>query len=77
MKMTATAKRKPVPPIPTLEERVVALMEELEDALDALAEARRPKGESGIPQPLIRRMMNARGYGDCLCNTYRAAIKEN
>jgi hypothetical protein len=63
--------------IPTLQARVEALMEELEEALDALAEARRPKGEHGIPQPLIRRMLNARGFGDCLCRSYLAAIKES
>jgi hypothetical protein len=74
--MKAAAKQKPVS-IPTLQVRVEALIEELEEALDALAEARRPKGEHGIPQPLIRRMMNAKGFGDCLCRSYLAAIKES
>jgi hypothetical protein len=73
--MTAIAK-KPIP-IPTLEKRVEALMEELEETLDALAEARRPKGEFGMPQPLLRRMLNAKGFGDCLCRSYLAAIKES
>jgi hypothetical protein len=61
----------------------------LDEALDALAEEQRPKGAlstdatghpaivGGILQTLIRRMMNAKGFGDCLCNTYRAAIKES
>ena len=71
--MTAAAKRKP--PIPTLAERVEALLEELDEALDALAEERRPKGECGVPQPTIRRMMDARG--GCPCRSYLAAIKEN
>lgn len=73
--MTIAAKRKVS--IPTLLERVEALTKELEEALEELAEAKRPKGESGMPRPLMRCMMNARGYGDCLCNTYRAAMKEN
>jgi hypothetical protein len=60
--------------IPTLEERVECLMAELEDALEALAAERRPEG---MPQGVIRRMMNARGFGDCLCRSYLAAMKEN
>ena len=62
--------------IPTLADRVEALMEELEEALEALAEERRPKGEHGMPRPLMRRMLNAKGFGDCLCRSYRAALKE-
>jgi hypothetical protein len=49
-------------------------MAELEDALEALAAERRPEG---MPQGVIRRMMNARGFGDCLCRSYLAAMKEN
>jgi hypothetical protein len=30
-----------------------------------------------MPQGVIRRMMNARGFGDCLCRSYLAAMKEN
>jgi hypothetical protein len=83
------AKRKPIPVMPTLEMRVEQLMAELDEVLDALAEERRPKGHTtigatgetetvgGIPQALIRRMMNARGYGDCLCRTYLAAFKSD
>jgi len=69
--------------IPSLAERVEALMEELEDALDALAEERRAataKGasEGAVPPPIgtFRRMLDAKGYGDCLCRSYRAALKE-
>ena len=60
--------------LPTLEERVEALMDELEDALEALAAERRPEG---VPQGVIRRLMNAKGFGDCLCRSYIAAVKEN
>ena len=70
-----TAKQKVQ--VPTLAERVECLMEGLEEALEALAEERRPKGENGMPRPLMRRMIDARGFGDCLCRSYRAAIKEN
>ena len=62
--------------IPTLEERVEALMGEVEDALEMLAELRRPKGPCGMPAPLMRRMLNAKGYGDCPCRSYLQAIKE-
>ena len=62
--------------IPTLVERVEALMQELDDALEALAEERRPKGEHGMPRPLMRRMFNAKGFGDCLCRSYLAAVEE-
>ena len=69
--------------IPTLVERVEALTEELEDALDALAEEQRAataKGasEGAIAPPIgtFRRMLDAKGYGDCLCRSYRAALKE-
>ena len=69
--------------IPTLVERVEALTEELEVALDALAEERRAataKGasEGAIAPPIgtFRRMIDAKGYGDCLCRSYRTALKE-
>ena len=72
--MTATAKKKLS--IPTLEERVEALMQEVEDALEMLAELRRPKGPCGMPKPLMRRMLDAKGFGDCPCRSYLAAVKE-
>jgi hypothetical protein len=63
--------------IPTLEERVECLMEELEEALDALAEERRPKGPCGMPATVMRRMMDAKGFGDCKCKTYLCAMEKN
>ena len=69
--------------IPTLLDRVEALQQELEDALDALAAEQRAataKGasEGAVPPPIgtFRRMLDAKGYGDCLCRSYRAALKE-
>jgi hypothetical protein len=60
--------------LPTLEERVEALMDELEDALEALAAERRPEG---VPQGVIRRLINAKGFGDCLCRSYLAATEND
>jgi hypothetical protein len=52
-------------------------------ALDALAEERRAAVAKGGPEGAIlpplgtfRRMIDARGYGDCLCRSYLAAMKE-
>jgi len=52
-------------------------------ALDALAEEQRaaaakggPEGAVPPPPATFRRMIDARGYGDCLCRSYRAAMKE-
>jgi hypothetical protein len=79
-RMKASAKKLS---IPTLLERVEALAEELEDALDALAAERRAaaaKGvEGGVPPPMgtFRRELDARGYGDCLCRSYRATLKDH
>ena len=71
-------------PVPTLAERVEALREELEDALNQLAEERRAAaakgcGEGAVPPPIgtFRRMIDARGYGDCPCMAYQSAIKEH
>ena len=81
MKSAATKQKVQVP---SLEERVAALREELEEALDALAAERRAaaaKGgpEGAVPPPLgtFRRMIDARGYGDCLCRSYLVALKED
>jgi len=70
--------------IPTLEKRVEALREELEEALDALAAERKAlveksaQGEGGaIPQASLRRIIDAKGFGDCLCRSYLVAKKEN
>jgi hypothetical protein len=78
--MRHTAKQKVS--IPTLQERVEALMEELEEALDALAAERKaladkngPEG-GAMPCSVFRRMMDARGFGDCLCRSYLNAMKE-
>jgi hypothetical protein len=62
---------------PTLEERVRALMTELNELLDQIAEDRRPKGEGrAVPQGWLRMQMDVRG-GHCLCRSYLAAIKES
>jgi hypothetical protein len=71
--------------IPTLVERVEALREELEEALDALAAAQKahvekcgPEGGGGaMPQSTLRRLIDAKGFGDCLCRSYLVAMKEN
>ena len=62
---------------PTLEERIVALREELDSALNELAEERRPKGDGGraIPVGWMRQEMDIRG-GHCLCKSYLAASKQ-
>ena len=73
-----SAARKKVS-IPTLEERVKALMEELDDALNALAAERKalvekngPEG-GALPQATLRLLMDTRGWGDCLCRTHLVA----
>jgi hypothetical protein len=69
--------------IPTLEERVVALRKELEEALEALAAERKALTDKGapeggaMPQATFRRMMDAKGFGDCLCRSLLIATKEN
>jgi hypothetical protein len=69
--MTAAKRRK----VPTLEERVTALREELDEVLDQLAEERRPKGEGrAVPAPAMRLEMDIRG-GHCLCRSYLAVVK--
>ena len=70
--------------VPSLLKRVEALLVELDAALDDLAAERKaltakcgPEGEGGaIPQSTFRRIMEARGHGDCLCRSYLAAMKE-
>jgi len=70
---------------PSLLKRVEALLVELDETLDELAAERKaltaqcgPEGEGGaIPQSTFRRIMEARGHGDCLCRSYLAAMKEN
>jgi hypothetical protein len=73
-------------PVPTLEQHVKDLLIELDEALDALAleqkaqvEGRGPADREGaaIPQSTFRQLIDQRGYGDCLCRSYLAAMKEN
>ena len=71
-------------PVPTLAERVETLREELEDALNQLAEERRAAaakgcGEGAVPPPIgtFRRFLDAKGHGDCVCRSYLSAIKEH
>jgi hypothetical protein len=88
--MTAVKKLKPK--AITLEERITALSDELDAALDALAEARRSKGElkedccgqlviAGALSPASMRMEFERQGrkqfpGECYCKSYQAAIRE-
>jgi hypothetical protein len=73
--MSAAARKQKVV-VPTLEERVRALMDELNKLLDQIAEERRPKGESGVPAGWMRMQLDIRGQ-HCLCKSYLAAIKES
>jgi hypothetical protein len=71
--------------IPSLVERVKDLLIELDEALDELAAEQKaqaercgPEGGSGaMPQATLRRLIDAKGFGDCLCRSYLAAMKEN
>jgi hypothetical protein len=73
--MSAAARKQKII-VPTLEERVRALMQEFDETLDALAEERRPKGEDkAIPAPCMRQALDIKG-GHCLYRSYLAAIKE-
>ena len=47
--------------------------EELDHALDLLAEERRPKGPNGIPAPFIRAQLDMKGRGNL--EAYIAALK--
>ena len=71
--------------IPSLVERVKDLLIELDEALDELAAEQKaqaercgPEGGGGaMPASSLRRLLDARGFGDCLCRSYLAAMKEN
>jgi len=58
--------------IPTLAERIEALEEEVDDALDRLAEQRRP---SNVPAGVMRRMWEAKAAGN-IFYAYLIAVKE-
>jgi hypothetical protein len=61
----------------TLEERIVAMEEEIDEALDRLAEERRNKDEgSAVPGGAIRRMWEAKAAGN-LFHAYLIAMQEN
>ena len=78
--MKSAAKRS----IPTLQERVKDLLIELDEALDELAAEQKaqaercgPEGGGGaMPQSTLRRLLDAKGFGDCLCRSYLVAMKE-
>jgi hypothetical protein len=84
----ATAKRKPklvVEPVPepveTLQDRVVQLLHELDVALNAIAEERRRAagghtGPGAQPLGVIRMMLDSKGYGNCPCRSYLAAVQD-
>ena len=70
---------------PSLVKRVEALLIELDAALDDLAAERKARVEScgpadregaAIPQSTFRQILDQRGFGDCLCRSYLAAMKE-
>jgi hypothetical protein len=72
--------------IPSLVEHVKHLLIELDEALDELAAERKARVEScgpenregaAIPQSTFRQIMDQRGFGDCLCRSYLAAMKES
>ena len=79
--MKSAAKKRS---IPTLQERVKDLLIELDEALDELAAEQKaqaercgPEGGSGaMPQSTLRRLIDAKGFGDCLCRSYLVAMKE-
>jgi hypothetical protein len=62
-------------------EALIAISQELDDALDVLAEERREKREGwAIPAGSLRNQWNAQGRrlaSECLCRSYQAAIKTN
>jgi len=60
--------------IPTLVERIEALEEEVEAALDALAEQRRPEG---IPVGWIRHDLDNRAFGKNPFRAYVLAMKKD
>ena len=82
--MRTAAKNSSVPSLSLLK-RVEALLIELDEALDDLAAERKARVEScgpadresgAIPQSTFRQIMDQRGFGDCLCRSYLAAMKE-
>jgi hypothetical protein len=83
--MKSAAAKKISGPL-SLVKRVESLLIELDEALDDLAAARKAQVESrgpenregaAIPQSTFRQIMEQRGFGDCLCRSYLAAMKEN
>ena len=58
--------------IPTLAERIEALEEEVDDALDRLAEQTRPPN---VPSGVMRRMWEAKAAGN-IFYAYLIAVKE-
>jgi len=58
--------------IPSLAERIESLEDEVDNALDHLAETHRP---SNVPAPVLRRMWEAKAGGN-LFHAYLIAVKE-
>ena len=65
------AAKKPLS-VPTLSERINALEEEVDAALDHLAETHRPHN---VPAPVLRRMWEAKAAGN-IFYSYLIAVKE-
>ena len=82
--MKSAAAKKISAPL-SLVKRVEALLIELDAALDDLAAERKAltaqcgpenREAAAIPQSTFRQIMDQRGFGDCLCRSYLAAMKE-
>jgi len=62
-------------PIPTLQERIEALREEIDEFIDERV-AEEKKNCPGVPEGILRNILLARS-GDCLCRGYLNLTKED
>jgi hypothetical protein len=73
--MTKPATRKKAPPavpltVPTLDQRLDAILEELEAVIDARTDEMCADAP-GVPRLVIRRLLEAKG-GGCACKAFKA-----
>ena len=61
--------------IPTLEERIAAIQEEIDFMIDARAEQMKETAP-GVPIEVLRALITVRG-GNCSCRAYKAMIKDD
>jgi hypothetical protein len=89
--MKSSAAKKKIT-LPTVSERFEALLREAnandlanmieainaktDEALDKIAEDRRPKGEGGIPLDWMKQNLQSKSFGPCACRSYLSAIEE-